>query len=269
MTDDYSTRAASGGTAPRARPGTRALIAWFIVAACCSALTARLGAWQLSRAHQKLDAAALVAERSGLPALAAAELARDEPAARAQWERRITLRGQWVPDHTVFLANRTMEGQAGFFVVTPLRLPTGDAVVVQRGWVPLERGDPWRAPALPPPPAGDVEVAGHVAPWPSHWIELGQQHAGAIRQNLDRAAFAGEAGSALRPLTVIEDATAANAGDGLGRRWTPPAVNVTVNYGYAAQWFAMSVGFLVLYAWLAFFRHRKPDDAGDGTPDHP
>ena len=105
----------------------------------------------------------------------------------------------------------------------------------------------------------------------SHWMELGRQPAGAIRQNLDRAALAAEAGSALRPLTVVEDATPANAGDGLARRWTPPAVNVAVNYGYAAQWFAMSIGFLVLYAWLAFFRRSKPtpDDAAHGAPDHP
>ena len=93
----------------------------------------------------------------------------------------------------------------------------------------------------------------------------------AIRQNLDRAAFAAETGAALRPLIVIEDATPGNAADGLGRLWTPPAINVAVNYGYAAQWFAMSVGFLVLYAWLAFFRHRypTPDDAARGAPDHP
>jgi len=203
--------------------------------------------------------------------LAAAELARDEAAAREQWERRIVLQGRWVPEHTVFLANRTMDGQAGFFVVTPLRLPAGDAVAVQRGWVPLERGDRWHAPVVPPAPEGEVLVAGHVAAWPSHWFELGQQPAGAIRQNLDRAALAAEVGSALRPLTVFEDATPANAGDGLARRWTPPAVNVAVNYGYAAQWFAMSIGFLVLYAWLAFFRHRTPtpDDAGTGAPDHP
>jgi surfeit locus 1 family protein len=176
-----------------------------------------------------------------------------------------------VPQHTVFLANRTMDGQPGFVVVTPLRLPTGDAVAVQRGWVALEKGDPWHAPAVAAPDGGDVTVAGHVAAWPSHWFEVGKQVPGAIRQNLDRAAFAAEAGIGLRPLTVIEDATPANAGDGLGRRWTPPAVNVGVNYGYAVQWFAMSVGFLVLYAWLTFFRHRpsKPADAADGDNPAP
>ena len=104
------------------------------------------------RAHQKLDAAALVADaRAGLPELLpAAELARDEPAATDQWERRIALQGRWIADHTIVLANRTMDGQTGFFVVTPLRLPSGDAVVVQRGWVPLDRGDPRRAPVVPP-----------------------------------------------------------------------------------------------------------------------
>jgi surfeit locus 1 family protein len=264
MTDDYSTRT------PRAI-SVRARIAWFLVALCCSALTARLGVWQLSRAHQKLDAAALVEERAHLEPLAASALAREEAPAKAQWERRIALRGQWVAGHTVFLANRVMDGMPGFVVVTPLRLPEGDAVVVERGWVPLDQGDPGRMPVVAPPPEGEVEVVGHLAAWPPHWIEIGRQPAGAIRQNLERAAFAAESGIALRPLALVEDATPANAADGLARRWTPPAVNVTVNYGYAFQWFAMSIGFLVLYAWLAFFRHRLPasDDAGPADRDHP
>jgi surfeit locus 1 family protein len=275
MKDDYSTGMSRDGAGSPSAAGKddassatrrrRARVAWFLVALACSALTARFGVWQLDRAHQKLAAAALIAERSQQSPLSAGELARDDEQAMGQWERRIELEGHWIPDHTVYLANRTMDGQPGFFVLTPLRLATGDAIVVQRGWVALERGDPWKAPTVATP-ADEVRLAGHLAPWPSHWFEVGRQPPGAIRQNLDRASFTAEAGIALRPLTVIEDATPANAADGLGRRWTPPAVNVGVNYGYAVQWFAMSAGFLVLYAWLAFFRHRQPNpaDAGDG-----
>jgi surfeit locus 1 family protein len=252
------------------QPRKRRLFTWFLVALFCTTLTARLGLWQLDRAHQKLAAAALVDERAHQPPLEQGALARDEEGAKGQWERRIELEGRWVAEHTVFLANRTMDGQPGFVVVAPLRLNTGDAVLVQRGWVALQQGDPWHAPTVATP-EGDVRVTGHVAAWPSHWFEVGKQPPGAIRQNLDRAAFAAEAGIALRPFTVIEDATPANAADGLGRHWPPPAVNVSVNYGYAVQWFAMSAGFLVLYAWLAFFRHRNsnPADAGDGDKTAP
>jgi surfeit locus 1 family protein len=280
MTNDYSTgnrpdaagspSAPGEGGAPAAPARRRGRLAWFIVALGCSALAARLGLWQLDRAHQKLAAAALVETRSHQPPLPMGDLARDDEAAKGQWERRIELQGRWAVEHTVFLANRTMDGQPGFVVVTPLRLPSGDAVVVERGWVALQQGDPWRAPTVATPD-GEVRLAGHAAAWPSHWFEVGKQEPGPIRQNLDRAAFAAEAGIGLRPLVVIEDATPANAADGLARRWTPPAVNVGVNYGYAFQWFAMSVGFLVLYAWFAFFRHRpkNPAHAADGDTTAP
>ena len=66
-------------------------------------------------------------------------------------------------------------------------------------------------------PAGPVRVEGRVAPWPSHWIDLGQGASGPVRQNLEAAPFAVESGLALRPVTVIEQATDANAGDGLRR----------------------------------------------------
>src|SRR5262249_41220969 len=143
-----------------------------------------------------------------------------------------------------WLANRTMDDRAGFFVETPLELAPGDAVLVQRGWVPSDPADVARLPTLATP-AGDTEVHGHVAPWPSHWLELGGsggsgKPAGPIRQNLDRTGFERETGLALRPVTIVEDATAANAGDGLGRRWAAPAADVDRHYGYAAQWFAMS-----------------------------
>ncbi len=231
---------------------------WFFVALGCALLTARFGVWQLSRAHTKLAYEAQVAERSVMPALAAGDLARDAATAEGQWQRHITLGGEWDLAHTVFLMNRTMDERSGFYVMTPLRLPDGSAVVVQRGWVPRDDADPMKVPAIPMR-GGPVRVFGHGAPWPSHWIDIGHGAGGPVRQNLELAAFTAESGLALRPLTIAEDATPENALDGMRRDW--PAgnggVSVATNYGYAVQWFAMSVAFLGLYVWLQFIRPRK------------
>ncbi len=231
---------------------------WFFVALACALLTARFGVWQLSRAHTKLANAALVAERSKLAPLDGSELARDPVAAENQWQRHIALTGQWDAAHTVFLMNRTMDERSGFYVMTPLRLPDGGAVVVQRGWVPRDDSDPLKVPTLPLP-AGPVKLFGHAAPWPSHWIDIGHGAAGPVRQNLELAPFTAESGVVLRPLTVVEDATADNARDGLRRDWPTGdgGVSVATNYGYAVQWFAMSVAFFGLYVWLQFIRPRK------------
>jgi len=261
MSNDYSTdpAAASAGSSPPTGAGsTRSRVVWFVVALACALLTARFGIWQLSRAHTKLANAALVAERSRLAPLDGRELARDPAAAEGQWQRHIALTGQWDTAHTVFLMNRTMDERSGFYMMTPLRLPDGGAVVVQRGWIPRDDSDPLKVPAIPLP-GGPVKVFGHGAPWPSHWIDIGHGAGGPVRQNLDQTAFAAESGLALRPLTVVEDATPDNALDGMRRDW--PAgdggVGVATNYGYAVQWFAMSVAFLCLYVWLQFIRPRQ------------
>ena len=106
---------------------------WFVVALGCASLTAQLGRWQLSRAHAKVAHEQLVAQRGGLPPMPGDALARDAAAGEQQWERHVVLAGQWDAAHTVFLMNRTMDERAGFYVLTPLRLADGSAVVVQRG----------------------------------------------------------------------------------------------------------------------------------------
>jgi surfeit locus 1 family protein len=281
MKNDYSTdpTAASAGSSPPHEPrrgagSTRSRIVWFVVALGCALLTARFGVWQLSRAHTKLANEAMIAERGVMPALAAGELARDPATAETQWQRHIDVTGEWDAAHTVYLMNRTMDERSGFYVMTPLRLPDGGAVVVQRGWIARDDADPMKAPAVPTP-AGTVKLHGHVAPWPSHWIDIGHGAGGPVRQNLERAAFGAETGLSLRPATVVEDATADNARDGLRRDWPSGngGVSVTTNYGYAVQWFAMSIAFLGLYVWLQFIRPRRPaapdsESPIDATVDH-
>jgi surfeit locus 1 family protein len=119
-----------------------------------------------------------------------------------------------------------------------------------------------------PMPGGPVKVFGHAAPWPSHWIDIGHGAGGPVRQNLELAAFTTESGLALRPVTVIEDATADNAHDNMRRDWPVPEIGVATNYGYAVQWFAMSIAFLGLYVWLQFIRPRKLALA-DALPESP
>ncbi len=223
--------------------------------------TSALGVWQLSRAHQKEALQALWHERSAQAPLPAADLARDAAGAAAQAQRRIVLTGRWRPEFTVLLDNRTMDGQVGFDVVTPLQVAPGDAVVVQRGWVARDRVDPRRVPPFTTP-SGDVIVPGRVAPPPAHWVQLGPDAPGRIRQNLDLAALQRESGAVQRPLIVIQDdAPGAPAGasspDGLARHWPAPTVTVDRNYGYAAQWFAMAAAAVAVYLWLQFIRPRR------------
>lgn len=218
------------------------------------ALTARLGLWQLDRAAQKVALQDSLTHRGAQPELPAAELATNAQEAMAQHHRRIRLQGRWLDDRTVFLDNRQMEGRPGFYVLTPLWLPSQDrAVLVQRGWAPRDFRDRSRLPALPPV-AGTVTVVGRVAPPPARLYEMAEDR-GPIRQNLQLQIFEKEIGVRLAPLSVVQDA-APDPDDGLSRRWPRPAVDVHKHYGYAFQWFALCALMAGLYVWFQVLRPR-------------
>ena len=223
-----------------------------------AALTAALGFWQLDRAAQKQSMQRALDERGQLPALRSSELAVDDVAAASQHYRRVRLQGRWLAERTVYLENRTMNGRAGFFVVTPLVLDTGtDHVIVQRGWVARDFAERSRLPDVPTP-GGRVEVEGLVAAPPSRLFDFsGPAASGPIRQNLDLAEYARETGLALRPLSIQLADDARNRGDGLLRQWPRPAIDVHKHYGYAAQWFALATLITGLYVWFQLHRPRN------------
>ena len=224
-----------------------------LLAALAGALaTARLGLWQLDRAAQKTTWHEAMLARDALPPLQAATLARTAEAAQQQLHRRVRLEGRWLGEHSIYLDNRQMNGQPGFFLVTPLLIGPGDAVLVQRGWLPRHQRDRTQlAPVATP--AGSVQVEGRIAQGLARLYEFDGAASGVIRQNLDIAGYARETGLPLWPLVIVQLGAAA---DGLQRQWAPVAADVSKHHGYAAQWFALSALITGLYVWFQLIRPR-------------
>lgn len=225
---------------------------WLLAAAALAgvALTLSLGAWQWGRAHQKLALAADIESRQLLPPVAEGALSGD---AATLAHRKVVLRGRWLAPHTVFLDNRQMAGRQGFYVVTPLQLASGQAVLVQRGWAPRDFQDRTRLPAVETP-AGEVQIHGRLAPPPAKLYEFAPEQPGPIRQNLDLARFGAELRLPLAPLSVVQLGAPS---EGLLREWPQPASGADKNYGYAFQWWALSVLITVLYVWFQFIAPRR------------
>jgi len=226
------------------------------VAVAAALLTARLGVWQLDRAAQKITLQAAIENQGKRPPLPAIELADDPAAALAQHHRGIVIDGRWLPEHTVFLENRQMNGRPGFFVVTPLQLADGSAVLVQRGWLPRDMTDRTRV-VQPPTADGQVRVEGRIAPPPSRLYDFAGAASGPIRQNIDVEGFARETRLRLRPLSIVQLEGTPTLNDGLSRKWLRPAADVAKHHGYAFQWFALCALILSLYAWFQIIRPRR------------
>lgn len=221
-----------------------------LAAIALALLTARLGVWQLSRAAEKTALQAAIEERARLPVLAA--LPDDAQPASTWHHRRVQLQGRWSVAHTVYLDNRQMNGRPGFFVVTPLVLADGRAVLVQRGWLPRNADERTRIDDAPAP-AGEVRIEGRIAPPPARLFEFEGGDAGRIRQNIDLDVFASETGLRLALLSVLQT----GAADTLQRNWPAPATGVAKHHGYAFQWFGLSALVVVLYVWFQLVQPRR------------
>ncbi len=247
----------------------RRLNPWLALAALgMTLLTARLGVWQLDRAEQKLALERTQTERAAMPVLTADELpprAQGADALEPLVQRRARLQGRWLAEATVALENRPMAGRTGFYIVTPLQLADGTAVLVQRGWLPRDLQDRTRlAPFLTPD--GELAVEGRIAPRVPRLYELGEAGTGTVRQNLDIEGFALERRLALRPWVLIQDSPAGAAPDGLQRDWPAVASGVDKHHGYAFQWFALSALTIGLFVWFQFLRPARPDHAPERHP---
>lgn len=236
---------------------------WFgilLVTLVVSGITARLGFWQLSRAHTKESLNAITQARQLEPALHNEDwMAKSAPDTLLQ--RKVAMEGQWLEKYTVYLDNRTMKSQQGFYVLTPFELSNGSVFLVQRGWVARDRA---RSDYLPPVQTaqGTVRLEAKVVSSPSKLMELGASAAAkegftVLRQNIDLEAFRLETKLNLLATLQQTESDAKNDADGLLRDWPQSISGADKNRGYAFQWFALSALALILFAWFQVWKKIK------------
>jgi len=247
---------------------------WLGLAALTLVLVAGMvtaGLWQLHRYQERsarnarVDASATAAPvpaRAALPP--AAPGGGSAPPAAAAWTR-ITASGVYDPAHEVLARGRTVGGRVGYEVLTPLRLPDGSALLVDRGWVPPGTRGARSRPDVPPAPAGPVTVVGRV-----HLPESGAgpvERLDGTRQvrRIGVAAVARELPYPVYGAYLLLDTQ------------TPPAdprlVAVPVeresalqNAGYVVQWWLFAALALVGFGWLARREaHPPPARPAGGT----
>jgi cytochrome oxidase assembly protein ShyY1 len=118
-----------------------------------------LGEWQLDRLAQRKERNATTITNEQKPVQPYEQVFRRPITDADQWQR-VEARGTFDAEHQFVVRYRSNGGADGYEVVTPLRTASG-AVLVDRGFIPLDRGAPIPS-AAPAPPTGEVTVVGHV-----------------------------------------------------------------------------------------------------------
>lgn len=210
------------------------------------ALLIGLGTWQVQRLHWKTDL---------LARIAAAEAAPPQPLGPAlQPYRKVVATGRFDYGREALLGVEVRGTALGAHLLTPLLRPGAPVLLVDRGWVPLERATGIER------PEGEVSVTGYVRPGDKHtWLSPADDPAGrrfyvfdpeAIGQALGLPATAPFGLVALAPAGAPPSALPAPA------QHLPQPNNP--HLGYAITWYGLAAALVGVFAAFAWRRLHEP-----------
>ena len=201
-----------------------------------------LGSWQVHRLQWKEGLIAAREARIQTPLIELSGVMGDPDSLEF---RRARVSGRFLHEHEMYLASRVRNGNAGYHVVTPLALEGNRFLLVDRGWVPLERKAPISRPQGQV--EGEVTVIGLIrkggrqgfftpdnAPEGNFWFYI---------EVPEMAAFAGL--NEVYPF-YIEAGPAPNPGGlPIGEAAEPELHNPHLSY--AITWYMLAVALVVIY----------------------
>ena len=217
-----------------------------------------LGRWQLNRADEKRALHAIAQARLEQPPL-------EEIGGIETWlpGRRIRLRGRWDTERHILLSGRTYLGAAGVQLVTPFLLPSGERVLVERGWLAADdarSAHPERWIDSTAVVEG-VTQSYPVSRRPVPWVELDAEREGTLlwsARTLDHREARAHVPSPVADgwvLAVVAPADTAAARPGLVTTpYALPDSGVRVHVAYAIQWFAFAL--ILAVGAIALVRRR-------------
>jgi len=241
-----------------ARPYWRRLLVPGLLTMIGLAILIGLGTWQLQRKQWKEDLIAtlnhqMAAEPKRLPdASSRAAMTRDN----SEFQR-VSLSVEFIPDakpvylYTGVSALRRDLKQPGYFVFAPARLPDGQTVVINRGYVPMDRrGDA--------PPAGATDIVGYLR-WPESpgWFAQERVAKDDVWFVRDPHAMAAARGWGPVGAFYIDQQSPTPPG-GFPK---PGPLTVTLrndHLGYAITWFGLAASLLAVFgAWAIRERYHR------------
>ncbi|MDF2764226.1 MAG: hypothetical protein K0S81_1220 [Rhodospirillales bacterium] len=210
-----------------------------------------LGTWQVQRLFWKQE---LIQERQAGLAAPVTPWAEAEGRLQELHWHRVTAEGEFLNDRELVLAARSMNGNPGYHIVTPFRIEGGPVLMVDRGWVPLDRK---QAEARPQGQVGGgTSVTGILRPGhqPS-WLTPDNQPEKNFWFWVDLPAMARAAaaeGEAVTEAYLEADATPNPGGFPIGGQTRTDLPNDHLQY--AITWYALALALIVIY----ILYHRAP-----------
>lgn len=219
-----------------------------------------LGMWQLDRYQSSQRTNQLVEARTEavpvpIELLLQTATRESTPIDDLEWFT-VTATGVWDRSGEVLVRNRSQGGRPGYHVVTPLKLAGGDALLVNRGFLPL--GTAALRPEVPVPVAGTVVVSGRVRLSQTRGAIGPRDPADGVLSDVNRIDIERlSKQSAYRLQSVYVELEKQQPSDDFGPIPIPARLpSDTSNLAYAIQWFSFTVAGVVTW-FVIIRRHAK------------
>ncbi|MGI9371068.1 MAG: SURF1 family protein [Hyphomicrobiales bacterium] len=246
-----------------AEQGRGGLIVVSICALVSLVILGALGTWQLQRLAWKEGIIAEIEQKQEAPAIDMAQALVKFDAGKDINLTKVEMRGQYEHGRELHLYS-LRDGRQGWRIITPMILPDGKLVLVDRGYVPDELKSPGaRSAGLP---TGDVTVTGNV--------RLHKEEKGAFTPDnepeankwfwYDRTNMLAQVGDKMN-LPSVPFFVQLSLPDHQGE-W-PQAVPVSVrisnsHFGYALTWYGLGAALLGVYGfYVVGWRKKRRKDA--------
>ena len=210
-----------------------------------------LGLWQWRKAETKTALQMSLDTRSSEPPVLMPVTPVDAESLRY---RRLILRGTYDATRQILIDNRLHQEQAGYHVITPLRIAGSTMhVLVNRGWLPAAADH--RIAPVAEAPVGEIELSGIATIPTQRFFNLAPQPTSGwepVWQNLDLERFRQSVPYPLQSVIVQLDPA---ADGGFVRQWPRPDERAECHRSYVLQWFGFAIASLGI--WV-YFLIRRP-----------
>lgn len=213
-----------------------------------------LGVWQVQRHAWKSDLIEKLRTRAESTAI---PLALDISDLDALEFQRVRVTGQFLHDKELYLLNRSLNGNPGLHILTPLQRADGGVIMINRGWTPFEKKEP--ASRMKGQLAGPVTVEGIVRLMkaPNDFMPDNEPDKNTWFY-WDATAMAAAVGAKKVPpyyIMAVKDPAAGMYP--VGHQWRLDIRNNHVEY--AITWFSLAIALVVIFVVY----HRQQDDSSD------
>jgi len=215
-----------------------------------------LGTWQVYRLQWKTALIAEIGEGIAAPAV---PLPRDVTLAKDQFKK-VKISGIFLHNKEIHIAAKYYKGQAGYYILTPLKMPDGRVALINRGWVPEDKIN-WKS-RPKTLVAGKVTLEGIIfPPFLKHWFMPKNSPEKNIWFSTDAAEINDYVGATL-PGYIIQQIS-----PNPGQLPIPLDTQVKLrndHLGYAITWYSLALTLAVIY-FLFIRNERKKHEKLSGT----